>query len=87
MNLAIEKLNKCFDARPLEHDYLNICERIASRPAGYHGEGHVGWSAICLYSSSADNIDLLNEAPAIRELLNELGLSLRLVRLMRLRSG
>jgi aspartyl/asparaginyl beta-hydroxylase (cupin superfamily) len=87
MNLTIEKLKKSFDAHPLERDYLKICERIASRPAGYHGEGHVGWTAICLYSSSADNIDLLDEAPAIRELLNELGLSLRLVRLMRLRAG
>ncbi|AAF84841.1 aspartyl/asparaginyl beta-hydroxylase domain-containing protein [Xylella fastidiosa] len=85
--MQTEKLNKHFDASLLAHDYHQLCKQLGSRPAGYPSENHVGWSAICLFSSTAKDVDLLDEAPTIRTVLADLGLSLRLVRLMCLQPG
>ncbi|RKH65886.1 aspartyl/asparaginyl beta-hydroxylase domain-containing protein [Corallococcus llansteffanensis] len=81
------RLNRSFDAHALEAAYEAVRAQVEGRPAGYPGEGHVGWSSICLDSVSSGPSPVLARAPALRELLSGLGLRLRLARLLRLEPG
>ncbi|MGO1069415.1 aspartyl/asparaginyl beta-hydroxylase domain-containing protein [Lysobacter sp. CA199] len=81
------QLTPTFDPAPLHADYLAICQAIESLPAGYPGEGHVGWTSICVFSLSSGESTVLERAPYIREVLNTLRLRLRLARLLALEPG
>ncbi|RKH43029.1 hypothetical protein D7Y23_30095 [Corallococcus sp. AB050B] len=78
------KLTKTFDAQALEAAYHAVRRQVEALPAGYPGEGHQGWTSICLHSATSGASPVLDAAPYLRDLLAGLGLKLRLARLLRL---
>jgi len=81
------KLTKSFDPQALDAAYAVIRQEVTGIPAGYPGEGHEGWTAICLHSASSGASPVLDKAPYLRDLLSGLRLRLRLARLLRLEPG
>jgi aspartyl/asparaginyl beta-hydroxylase (cupin superfamily) len=80
-------LRRSFDPDALLADYVAVRERVPSLPAGYPGEGHVGWSGICLHSAGTSRSALWDNVPYTRGALAESGLNLRLVRFLSLEPG
>lgn len=76
-----------FDPAQLLSDYRAIRDAIESLPAGYPGEGHVGWRSICIHALSSGPAAVLERAPYLRTVLAELDLNLRLARLLALEPG
>lgn len=81
------KLAPSFDPQRLQQDDRAVRHLAQSDPAGYPGEGHVGWNSICLYSIATGPSGLMRAAPYIEEMLSSLQLNLRLVRLLSLEPG
>jgi aspartyl/asparaginyl beta-hydroxylase (cupin superfamily) len=81
------KLTRSFDPSALHGAYLAVQAALESTPAGYPGEGHIGWSSICVHSAAGGASPALAAAPYLRDVLDELQLRLRLVRLLRLEPG
>lgn len=81
------KLTRTFDPEALQAGYLAVRQAAERTPAGYPGEGHVGWTSIWLHSASSGASPVLDRAPYLREVLSELQLRFRLARLLLLAPG
>lgn len=76
-----------FEPRQLQADYAAIRQQVEGQPAGYPGEGHVGWRSICVHALPDGASALLAQAPYLRAVIEELGLTVRLARLLALEPG
>jgi aspartyl/asparaginyl beta-hydroxylase (cupin superfamily) len=85
--MSAVRLQPRFDAERILADCRAMLAAAKGKPAGFAGEGHSGWEALTIYSHGSQHAQLLSRAPYIEHLLDELGLSTRLVRLMVLEPG
>lgn len=81
------KLLRPLDEEALLADLHAIDTTMRSVPAGYPGEGHIGWKVVCLFTSISGFSEVLDRAPYIKRAILALDLQLHLIRLMVLEPG
>jgi aspartyl/asparaginyl beta-hydroxylase (cupin superfamily) len=79
------RLMRTYDPDALQEAVARVHERLQEMPAGYPGEGHLGWTSVCLHSPASGRSPVLEAAPYLRHVMDDLGIRIRLARLLALR--